>query len=84
MSDLPFDFALNLHQTKVTDAGLKQIKGFKHLTELNLNHTQVTDAGLHELRELENLTVLGLRTTNVTDNGLKNLKKTRIPFRLGP
>src|SRR5438477_5554009 len=44
---------LNLPATKVTDAGLKELKDLKHLTSLNLNDTEgggkVTDAGLKEL-----------------------------------
>src|SRR5262249_505232 len=36
LPDLPFAFSLSLARTKVTDAGLKELKELKHLTGLDL------------------------------------------------
>ena len=44
---------VDLRGTKVTDAGLKELKEFKDLQTLNLAATKVTDAGLEELKELK-------------------------------
>src|SRR5881409_2312039 len=65
---------VNLGGTKVTDAGLKELKHLKQLTSLYLNNTQVTDAGLKELKDLKQLTYLDVAFTQVTDAGLKELK----------
>ena len=43
--------ALDLGETKVTDAGLKQLKGLNQLEFLGLNRTQVTDEGVKHLQE---------------------------------
>jgi internalin A len=37
--------------TQVTDAGLKELKELKQLTELHLQRTKLTDAGVKELKE---------------------------------
>src|SRR5438132_7218776 len=55
--------AVNLYGTKVTDAGLKELKHLKQLTSLNLACTQVTAAGLKELKHLKQLTSLKLSRT---------------------
>ena len=66
-------FGLDLSETHVTDAGLKELAGLKQLTTLDLFGTQVTDAGLKELAGLMQLTTLYLSETQVTDAGLKEL-----------
>lgn len=72
---------LNLARTKVTDAGLAQLKPFKELRRLHLENTGVGDAGLSHLAGLDKLEYLNLYGTSVTDSGLgsvtklKNLKK---------
>jgi internalin A len=66
---------VNLADTNVTDAGLKELAPLKNLTILYLNETKVTDAGLKELAPLKNLTWLNLRDTQVTDTGLKELQQ---------
>ena len=43
--------SVGLRDTKVTDAGLKELAGLKNLTTLVLPNTGVTDAGLKELRQ---------------------------------
>ena len=62
-----------LSYTKVTDAGLKELKEITNLQLLSLAGTQVTDAGLKELKDLKTLIGLNLIGTQVTDAGLKEL-----------
>jgi hypothetical protein len=66
-------FGLDLRETKVTDAGLKDLAGLQSLQVLRLSFTPVTDAGLKELAGLKSLQVLSLHSTSVTDAGLKEL-----------
>ena len=42
---------LQLNDTKITDAGLRELSQLKHLTELGLLHTKVTQAGIVELNK---------------------------------
>ena len=65
---------VNLYQSKVTDAGLEQLKGLTMLDALSLDETDITDAGLEQLIGLTNLQTLILTDTNVTDAGLEHLK----------
>ncbi len=66
--------SLELSNTRVTDEGLKALKGLDNLRELGLNHKKVTDEGLKELRELTNLRSLSLdECPGVTDAGMKEL-----------
>src|ERR1043166_1521195 len=65
-------FGLSLWQTKVTDAGLKELAGLKSLHSLLVDGTEVTDAGMKELAGLQNLRSLALGG-NVTDAGLQEL-----------
>jgi hypothetical protein len=65
---------LNLLSTKMTDAGLKELKDLTHLQELVLGNTKVTDDGLKELKELNCLKKLSFNSCpRVTDAGLKEL-----------
>ncbi len=78
-------FGLDLSETEVTDAGLKELAGLKSLQTLNLSYTLVTDAGLKELAGLKSLQALNLGNTQVTDAGLKELaglklKTLVVPF----
>ena len=59
--------------TKITDAGLKELTGLKHLKDLGLGSTQVTDAGLKPVIAHKGLANLNLSFTKVTDAGVKNL-----------
>jgi hypothetical protein len=62
----------------VSDADLKELKEFKHLTTLNLYECgNVTDDGVKELKELKQLTSLSLGHTKVTDAGLTELKELK-------
>ena len=60
--------------TKVTDAGMKPLKGLIGLYNLSRDSTKVTDAGLEHLKGLTHLTILNLTDTKVTDAGLTHLK----------
>ena len=66
---------LDLSNTQVTDASLKELAGLKQLRTLNLSNTQVTDAGLKELAGLKQLQTLYLYRAQVTDAGVRKLKK---------
>ena len=72
--------SLSLRNTKITDAGMKEIGKLHTLKSLNLWNTPITDAGLREIRELNGLTELILVSTKITDVGFakisnfKNLK----------
>jgi len=65
---------LELVRTKVTDAGLAQLKELKDLRILSVWYTPILDAGLTQLKDLKNLTELCLNGTMLTDAGLENLK----------
>ncbi len=65
---------VNLSQSYVKDAGLKELAALKGLQSLNLSGTAVTDAGLKELAALKGLQTLNLsECLGVTDAGLKEL-----------
>ncbi|MCX5654711.1 MAG: hypothetical protein NTY65_08710 [Planctomycetota bacterium] len=63
-----------LSGTKITDAGLKDLKALKGIQELVLNDTCITNAGLKEFRSLQYLDLSG---TKITDAGLKDLKELK-------
>jgi hypothetical protein len=50
-ADLVKVTALNLSDTKITDAGLKEVAKLQKLTYLNLFNTKTTDAGVAELKK---------------------------------
>src|SRR5690348_11073965 len=59
--------SVELGNTPVKDADLKDLRAFPGLRTLHLLGTDVTDAGLREIRELKGLQTLNLRRTRVTD-----------------
>ena len=59
---------------RISDAGLKHLKGMTNLNNLNLYKTRVTGSGLAELKDLPNLQTLNLSRSRITDAGLANLK----------
>ena len=65
---------LYIHESKVTDAGLKHLRALKNLQTLSLATTPVTNAGLKHLRPLTSLRFLNLSGTQISDDGLKHLK----------
>ena len=68
--------ALDLGNTRITDAGLAHLKGMKKLQRLALVGTGITDAGLANLNGLEELATLELAGTQVKGPGVEDLKKT--------
>ncbi len=67
-------YALNLADSKPTDAGLAPLAGLKNLATLHLERSSVGDAGLAHLAKLANLQYLNLYATGITDAGLQHLK----------
>ena len=71
--------SLNLDDSEVTDAGLKELAGLKGLASLNLSsssiyrHNKVTDVCLKDLAPFEKLARLELAKTKVHNKGLKEL-----------
>ncbi len=58
---LPHLETLNLYETPITDAGLRQLKSLKTLKSLNLGFCRnITDAGIKELKDLKELEFLNL------------------------
>ena len=68
---------VDLSGTRITDAGLKDLKELKGLRVLSLAGTRITDAGLKDLKELKGLRVLSLEGTLIGDAGLKDLKELK-------
>src|SRR5215213_9799182 len=59
-------YALNLADSKATDAGLAPLAGLKNIATLHLERSSVTDAGLAHLAKLGNLQYLNLYGTGIT------------------
>ena len=74
-ADLAKVTRLDLYDTKITDAGLKEVAKLQKLTHLFLYDTKITDAGLKDVAKLQNLTVLRLYKIQITDTGLKEVAK---------
>ena len=66
---------LSFYNTKITDAGLKEVAKLQKLEWLSLAETQITDAGLKEVAKLQNLERLVLSDTQITDTSLKEVVK---------
>lgn len=67
---------LNLYQTKIGDAGVKNLLPLAdRLTSLNLDATDVTDEGAKTLEAFEKLTFVHLGRTAITDNAAESLAK---------
>ncbi len=65
---------LNLRDTKITNAGIINIKGMKDLKRLHLERTNVDDGCIDYLTGLQELEYLNLYSTKVSDLGLSKLK----------
>jgi len=75
--------SVDLHHTKLTDAGLEHLKGLRQLLILDLGGTKVTNAGLATIKGLTQLGALDLGATQVSDVGLEHLKGlTQLQFLL--
>jgi hypothetical protein len=66
--------SVELGNTLVRDADLKELRAFAGLRTLHLLGTDVTDVGLRDVKELKGLQTLNLRRTRVTDAGLTELQ----------
>lgn len=71
------EFGLDLGNTKLTDAGMKEVSGLASLHSLDIGHTPVTDLGVKELAALPSLNALNLGFVKVSDVGLKEVCKIR-------
>ena len=63
--------------TKITDAGLKELAKCKKLKSLIVDSTQITDAGLKDITKMQGLETLGLGHAKITDAGLKEVAKCK-------
>ena len=63
---------LNLANTKITNDGLKHLKGLP-LKKLHLEKTGIGDEGLKHVKGFKDLEYLNLYATKVSDAGLKHL-----------
>jgi hypothetical protein len=64
---------LDLSNSLVTDAGMRELRGLRQLRKLSLWGTRITDAGVESLRGLTELEDLDLGGTRISDAGLKSL-----------
>ena len=76
-ADLENVYELNLGDTQITDAGLKDV-AVAESEELVLENTQITDEGLKEVAKLQNLKELHLADTKVTDKASRRSPNYRI------
>lgn len=58
----------------ITDAGLAELRGLKHLRTLDLFNTPTTDKGLEQIASLTELRRLNLAGTGISGRGLRVLK----------
>lgn len=65
--------AMELQQTRVTDAGLAALAPFVKLRNLQLQNTALSDAGLVHVGKVASLEVVNLYGTGVSDAGLQHL-----------
>jgi hypothetical protein len=63
--------------TKVTDAGLKELKELHGLRKLSLAGTRLVGEGLKELKDLKNLRELKLGQSTVIDAGMAGLEELK-------
>ena len=57
----------------VTDKGLRNLRGLKHLTRLNLSVTSIGDSEVEQIGSLKALVDLDLHQTQITDAGMRHL-----------
>jgi hypothetical protein len=67
---------LDLSGSKVTDDGLRHLKGLRSLKILNLSNTAVSDEGLARLQGISTLRELELVRTKVTKAGVDELQRS--------
>ena len=76
-ADLDQVVSVNFGNSKITDAGLRELAKLQNLKGLSLEDTKITDAGLKNVARLENLQDLWLHNTSITDVGLKEVAKMK-------
>ena len=64
---------LYLDETKITDAGLKQIGNLRRLERLSVSGTRISGHGIKELQELKSLQKLNISQASITDQAVDNL-----------
>jgi hypothetical protein len=75
--------ALDLSESKITDAGLRELADATNIHSLKLGGTRITDEGLATIATMTELVELSLSNTRVTDSGLARiqpLKKLRFLY----
>jgi DNA-binding beta-propeller fold protein YncE len=75
LQDLPRLKQLQMGHSKVSNAGLRYLRGLNSLESLSLIKTGIGDEGLKHLEGLPNLKSLNLHMTLVTDAGMRSLAK---------
>ncbi len=60
--------------TRVTDAGLRNVRRFPETKVIWLGEADITDAGLAHLVHLREVQILYLQETNISDSGLRQLR----------
>ena len=65
---------LYLRNTKITDAGLKELNKLDKLTSLDLANTKITDTCVQGLTELKSLTEINVMATKITGAGVEKLQ----------
>lgn len=60
---------------KITDEGLANFRGCRHVEQLRLDRTPVTDEGLANFGNCTNLRHLSLERTGISNEGLRQLQK---------
>ncbi len=81
LGEFTFLTVLSLGDTKVTEAGLTQLKGLKNLRALELYKMKLSAAAFKGLSQLPNLEFLNLAGTGITDEELKeiaNIKSLKV------
>jgi hypothetical protein len=73
---------MSLRKTRVSDMGLKALRGMSNLKALMLDETAITDKGLRELKGLGQLLLLSVRKTRVTRQGVKGLSQALPKLRI--
>ena len=71
------EWVLDLTDVKITDAGLRELKGVNSFSDLVLDGTGVTDAGLADVAVHRRLKCLFLARTKLTGAGLKHLSELK-------
>jgi Leucine-rich repeat (LRR) protein len=67
--------SLDLHNSPISDAGVKEITRFKKLRVLSLRETKITDAGMMELTALKDLRRLAQGATKTSQTTHGELRK---------